>query len=80
MELRAEVRMRNPKEGTDVILCTNVPTDLAIKWVDVSMQQMDLNNMPEYVIRPMISKQASVRKESQHGNVATTKQVQKPQG
>lgn len=75
MELRAEVRVRNPKEGTEVILCTNVPSGLAIRWVELSMQQMDLNSMPEYIISPMI-----IRKETQNGNVEAEKQVQKPQG
>lgn len=77
MEIRTEVKIRNKHTGAETILCTNISKDDALKWVNFSILTADPNDLPEYVIRPYVSND---RREKSNGNVATAKQVQKPEG
>ena len=61
MELKAEIRIRNKETGAETILCTNVTLDNAIRWLNFSWQSMDFNAMPEYIIKPVISKTVVVK-------------------
>ena len=61
MELKAEIRIRNKESGAESILCTNVSLDNAIRWLNFSWQSMDYNDMPEYVIKPVINKTVPVK-------------------
>ena len=61
MELKAEIRIRNKETGAETILCTNVSLDNAVRWLNFSWQSMDYNDMPEYIIKPVISKTVPVK-------------------
>lgn len=77
MELRAEVKIRNRHEGTETILCTGVEPAQALKWVEFSLKSMDYNDMPEYVIRPIISN-IPKRREHKNADIEKPAEVQEP--
>ena len=77
MELKAEVLIRNKHEKTETILCTGIEPAQALKWVGFSMRSMDYNDMPEYVIRPIISHSIPERREAHYAEEKPLK-VQEP--
>lgn len=80
MELKAKVMIRNRQTGSETVLCTGINYEDALKWVRFSLQTMDYNSMPEYVISPMIEKTtapAAVRRETKYADMEDKVKVQK---